>query len=78
MAINCDSQSLTTAGHDYCCIPTSLHAEVIIYLLNQISGLNLTPQELMANATDFRVIPKGMEEPVMLYLLCQISDAVGA
>lgn len=78
MAIACDSQSLTDAGHDYCCIPAGVHPEVIIYLLNVISGLNLSPQDLMANAATYRVIPPGMQEPVMLYLLCQISDAVGA
>lgn len=55
-----------------------MQGQVMIYLLNVISGLNLTPEELMQRASCYRCIPKGMEAAVMLYLLCANADAAGA
>jgi len=55
-----------------------MQSEVIIYLLNVISGLNLTPQQLMANSACMKCIPQGMQSEVQTYLLCQIATSVGA
>lgn len=78
MAVDCSSESLQAAGRTYCCVPPAMQGQVMIYLLNVISGLNLTPEELMQRASCYRCIPKGMEAAVMLYLLCANADAAGA
>lgn len=78
MAVNCDPNSLAQASACMKCIPPGMQNEVIIYLLNVISGLNLTPQQLMANAACLKCIPQGMQSEVQTYLLCQIATAAGA
>jgi hypothetical protein len=78
MPVVCTPQALQEAGREFCCIPAGIQPEVIIYLLNVISDLNLTPQQLMDNAACYRCIPKGMQAEVQTYLLCQIANAAGA
>lgn len=74
MAISCDPTDLEQASACYKCIPEGMQSEVIIYLLNQILGMGLTPQELIANSSCFKCIPSGMQTEVELYLLCQIAN----
>ena len=79
MAISCDDPNvLLEAAKCFKCIPAGMQPEVIIYLLNVISELNLTPQQLIDNSTCFRCIPKGQQAEVQTYLLCQIANAAGA
>lgn len=79
MAVACDSNSLITGAHDYCCIPSGIQSHVIIYLLNQILGTGLTPQQLVENSAPYRKeIPDGASDAVMLYILCALADAEGA
>lgn len=74
-AIDCsDPNALLEASKCYKCIPEGMTAEVMIYLLNVISGLNLTPQQLMDNAACYKCIPKGMQDAVMTFLLCNIAQ----
>lgn len=46
----------------------------MIYLLNQISGLNLTPEQLAANSKCFCMGEKSANAAIT-YLLCQIASA---
>lgn len=71
--IDCDPNALLDAAKCFKCIPKGLEPEVMIYLLNVISGLNLTPQQLMTEAKCYKCIPKGMQEAVMTFLLCNIA-----
>ncbi len=78
MAISCEPADLQEASKCYKCIPTGTQSEVMIMLLNVISGLNLTPQELMERSSCYKCIPAGMQFEVQTYLLCQIATASGA
>jgi hypothetical protein len=75
---SCEPSDLIEASKCFKCIPTGMQSEVIIYLLNEISGLNLTPQQLMDAAACYKCIPTGMQSEVQTYLLCAIADAAGA
>lgn len=74
MPIACDAQSLSDAAKCFDCLPVHLHLAVQTYLLNVISGLNLTPQQLANNAACYRCL-EGMQEEVQAYLLCQILNS---
>lgn len=50
----------------------------MIYLLNVISGLNLTPAQLAASAACYNCIPEDLWRAEVTYLLCSISSKVGA
>lgn len=78
MPIDCNPQALLDASQEFCCIPKGKEMQILIYLVNILSGLNLTPQQLMDNSAPYGVIPKGMEMEVLLYLLCQNANAAGA
>lgn len=78
MAVNCDPAALVEAAKCYKCIPTGTQSEVMIMLLNVISGLNLTPQQLMERASCYKCIPTGMQPEVHTMLLCEIATASGA
>lgn len=67
-----DVDTLIKDSDCYRCIPTGMQNEVIIYLLNQILGTNLTPQQLMDESKCYKCIPAGMQMEVQIYLLCQI------
>lgn len=72
MPISCEPKDLMEAAKCYETIPTGKQMEVMIYLLNSISGLNQTPKELMEASKCFETIPPGKQMEVMAYLLCQI------
>lgn len=74
MAISCEPKDLMEAAKCYSTIPTGKQMEVMIYLLNQISGLDLTPKELMEAAKCFETIPKGKQNEIITYLLCQNAN----
>lgn len=75
MADNTTIDDLEQAAACMKCIPRGEQPEVIIYLLNQISGLNLTPEQLMANAACYKCIPQGMQAEVQTYLLNVIAGS---
>lgn len=72
--IICTPESLVDAAKCYTCIPVGMQREVLIYLLNVMSGLNYTPQQLMDSAKFMKCIPIGMQDEVITYLLCQIAN----
>lgn len=74
MPISCEPNALLAASACMKCIPTGTQNEVIIYLLNTISGLNLTPQQLVDAARCYKCVPAGMQAEVQTYLLCQIAN----
>ena len=74
MAVSCDPNALIQASACMKCIPTGQQNEVIVYLLNQILGTDLTPQQLMDAAVCYRCIPTGMQPEVQTYLLCAIVN----
>jgi len=49
----------------------------MLYLLNQISGLNLTPAELASRSACFCMGEKATKA-AEAYLMCQIASAAGA
>lgn len=73
MAISCEPKDLMESAKCYSTIPTGKQMEVMIYLLNQISGLDLTPKELMEAAKCYETIPPGTQLAVISYLLCQLQ-----
>lgn len=76
MAISCEPADLIKLSECYKCIPTGTQPEVMIMLLNVISGLNLTPQELMARAACYKCIPTGMQPEVQTMLLCEVVNGL--
>lgn len=74
--ISCDPNDLATAAKCYC-FDQKTSTEVMIYLLNVISGLNLTPNELAENAKCYCFDQK-TAEAVKVYLLCQAANAASA
>lgn len=74
MPISCEPADLLDAAACFKCIPAGEQNAVMIYLLNVISGLNLTPQQLMDQAVCYNCIPVGMQAEVQTYLLCQIVN----
>ena len=77
MAVNCDPSALAKASACFCGPEDSQRAQMI-YLLNVISGLNLTPTKLAAAASCFNCIPEDLWRAEVTYLLCSISSKVGA
>ena len=75
MAIDCDPHALEEAAKCFKCVPAGAQTEVMIYLLQQISGNTDTPDQLMQKANCMRCIPRGMQSEVITYLLCQIANA---
>lgn len=75
-AITCDAQSLIDAAACLnCALPPGMFGSIEIGLLNQISGLNLTPQQLIDLGTCYQCkIPPGMQGAIILGLLCTISN----
>lgn len=73
--INCDPASLVDAAKCFECIPRGMEGPVTIYLLNQISGLNLTPAQLVDAAKCNRCIPPGQQNEIIIWLLCQILNS---
>jgi hypothetical protein len=55
------------------CIPPGMMPAVQIYLLNVISGLNLTPAQLIDAAKCFECA-RGMFPEIEAYLLCNIAN----
>lgn len=74
MAVSCTAADLARAAACYDCLPVHMHLAVQTYLLNVISGLNLTPQQLAHNAACYKCL-EGMQEEAQAYLLCQILNS---
>jgi hypothetical protein len=74
--ISCDPSALAALSACYCFDQVATDAATL-YLLNAISGLNLSPTQLAANSKCF-CLDKAATEAAKLYLLCAISSKVGA
>lgn len=74
--VDCDPNALMEAAKCYKCIPKGTQPEVMILLLNAISGLNLTPEELVTRAKCYKCIPPGMQPEVQTMLLCEILNTL--
>ena len=76
--IACDSQTLVNQANCYHMqIPDGMKTAVMIYLLNQISGLNLTPQQLAAAAVPIdKQIPDGMKMAVLIDVTCAAAQVI--
>jgi hypothetical protein len=72
MPENCEPDALAAAAACYCFTPKQSDA-VTIYLLNRISGLNLSPDDLARNAKRF-CFDRKTAAAVKNYLLCQIAN----
>jgi hypothetical protein len=72
MAVNCDPNALAAASACFCSDEASQRAQ-IIYLLNIISGLNLTPAQLAANAACY-CGPEDLWRGEVTLLLCSIVN----
>lgn len=75
MAISCTANDLAANSECYKKISQGDRDAVMIYLLNNISGLNLTPDQLISAAACYaeRIEPH-MQGAVIMYLLCQIVN----
>ena len=73
MPIACEPDAIATASKCFC-FPEKEHRGAVVYLLNQISGLNLTPDQLAAASAKFQMNEKS-SEAAMLYLVCNIANA---
>ena len=69
-----DPAALVTAAACYKCIPAGMQPEVQIYLLNVISGLNLSPAELMERSACYKCIPQGQLLEVQVMLMNEIAN----
>lgn len=77
--ISCDKNDLAKASKCFCYADQRQIDAIMIYLLNVISGLNLTPNQLALNAVPFMGISDQRQiEAIKLYLLCAAADAAGA
>lgn len=77
MAIDCGNPAAIAAASACYCLPEKQARGAMLYLLNQISGLNLTPNQLAENSKCF-CMNRQAAEAAELYLLCAISNSVGA
>lgn len=75
-AISCDPAAVAKASACFCGPEESQRAQML-YLLLQISGLNLTPAQLAEKSKCFCFEEKA-GKAAELYLLCQIASAAGA
>lgn len=75
--ISCDANDLINASKCYC-FDAAISNQIMIYLLNVISGLNLTPEQLAENSKCFCGFDRKTAEAAKLYLLCAAANAAGA
>lgn len=76
MPIECSPNELQSASKCFCLSEKQSQA-AMLYLLNQISGLNLTPAELASRSACFCMGEKATKA-AEAYLMCQIASAAGA
>jgi hypothetical protein len=76
MPLTCDPAALDQAAVSYALTEKQARA-ARLYLLNQISGLNLTPAQLAANSACF-CLTEQASDAAELYLLCAIASKAGA
>lgn len=76
MPINCDPVAIDQSAASFAFTEKQARAAKL-YLLNQISGLNLTPAQLAANSACF-CLPERASDAAELYLLCTIAATAGA
>ena len=72
MPVSCLPTDIANASACYC-LPEKESRGAMLYLLNQISGLNLTPKQLADNAKCYCFDAK-TTDAVMAYLLCAIVN----
>jgi hypothetical protein len=70
--MNCDPAAVAKASACFC-LPEKESRAALLYLLNQISGLNLTPAQLAKNSSCFCLNAKAAKA-AELYLLCAIAN----
>lgn len=70
--MNCDPAAVAKASACFCLTEPQARA-AMLYLLNNISGLNLTPSQLAANSKCFCLESKSAKA-AELYLLCAIAN----
>ena len=70
--MDCDPAAIAKASACFC-LPGKEARGALLYLLNSISGLNLTPSQLAANSKCFCLNAKSAKASE-LYLLCAISN----
>lgn len=68
----CDPATVAKASACFCLEEPAARA-AMLYLLNSISGLNLTPAQLAANSKCYCLNAKA-SKAAELYLLCAISN----
>ena len=69
MAASTSLTELMRASACYDCIPSEMSDAVTTMLLNQITGLNLTPAQLMSASACYQCIPPGHHQEVQTMML---------
>lgn len=78
ITIDCDPKALLEASKCYCFPNPNLQAGAMIYLMNVISGLNLTPEQILENSKCFCFSDKNVQQAAMIYLTCAAANAAAA
>lgn len=76
MAASTQPDVLLAQSSCYQCIPDGMQREVAIALLNQITGLNLTPAQLLDRSSCYQCIPDGMHDEVQTMMLESILTGI--
>ena len=74
MPISCEPKDLAAASACFQGIPPGDRDADMIYLLNVISGLNLTPKQLAEASKEFKGMDKRTTEASKVMLLCAIVN----
>lgn len=74
MPVDCSPAGLAQSSKCFECLSVQTLLASQTYLLNVISGLNLSPQELANRAACYRCLD-GMHAEIQDYLLCQIANS---
>lgn len=76
--ITCTPEALLAASKCYCFPNPNLQAGAMIYLMNQISGLNLTPEQILENSKCFCFGDRQVQQAALIYLTCAAANAAAA
>jgi hypothetical protein len=77
MAASTQPDILLAQSSCYQCVPDGMQLEVIISLLNAITGLNLTPAQLIDAARCYDCVPVGMYPEAQTMMLQSILTGIG-
>lgn len=73
--ISCNVNDLAKASACYCIPDPNVQAGAMIYLLNVISGLNLTPNQIVENSKCYCFSDRRVQQGAITYLLCAIAQS---